>query len=67
MAKLLDIQDNQAMLNTNGAGADTAEQNSHDTGCELFQAASCGKALIAQPLLSVTGAQSEGLHQLHCD
>ncbi len=58
MANLLPIEDNQAMLHTTGAGADTAEQNSHDTGSELFQSDSCGNALIDQPLLSVTGAQS---------
>jgi hypothetical protein len=38
MTQLLAIQDNQAMLSTNGAGG--------------------GNALIAQPLLSATGAQS---------
>jgi ankyrin repeat protein len=46
------------MLNTNGVGADIAEQNSHDTGRDLFQAGSSGNALIAQPLLSAIGAQS---------
>jgi len=58
MTKLLAIQDNHAMLNTNGAGVDTAEQNSHDTDSELFQATCSGNTLIAQPLLSATGAQS---------
>ena len=43
MAALLATQDNQAMLNTNGAGADTAKQDSHDAGSELFQSASSGK------------------------
>jgi hypothetical protein len=52
------IPDNQPMLNSNGAGADTAEQNSHDAGSELFQAASSGNALMAQALLSATSAQT---------
>ena len=54
MPKLLALatKDNQSMFNTNGVGAGTVEQNSHDTGCELMQAASTGNALIVQPLLS---------------
>jgi hypothetical protein len=52
------VLDNQAMLNTNGAGAVTAEQNSYDADSELFQVACSGNALIVQPLLSATGAQS---------
>ena len=39
------------------ANADTAEQNCHDPGSELYQAASHGHALIAKSLLSMTGAQ----------
>jgi ankyrin repeat protein len=46
------------MPNSNGAGADTPEQNSHDAGFELFQAASSGNVSMAQALLSVTCAQS---------
>ena len=41
-----------------GAGADTPEQNSHDAGSELFQAASSGNVSMTQALLSATGAQS---------
>ena len=57
MTKLLAIQDNQAMLNTNGAGVDTAEQNSHDAG-----SASSGNVLMARALLSATGVCTD-LHQ----
>jgi ankyrin repeat protein len=46
------------MLNSNGAGADTAEQNNHDAGSELFQDASGGNVLMTQVLLSATGAQT---------
>jgi hypothetical protein len=41
---------------SNGAGADTAEQNSH--GSELLEADSSGNALTAQALLSAKGANS---------
>jgi ankyrin repeat protein len=63
MSQLLAIQDNQhtipeCMPNSNGAGADTPEQNSHDDGSELFQAASSGNVSMTQALLSATGAQS---------
>jgi hypothetical protein len=46
------------MSNTNGAGSDTAEQNTNSAGSELFQAASSDNVLIAQPMMSATGAQS---------
>jgi hypothetical protein len=52
------IPDNQPMLNSNGAGADTAEQNTNSAGSELFQAVSSDNVLIAQPMMSATGAQS---------
>jgi len=63
MSQLLAIQDNQhtipeCMPNSNGAGAVTPEQNSHDAGSELFQAASSGNVSMTQALLSATGAQS---------
>jgi ankyrin repeat protein len=63
MSQLLAIQDNQhtipvCMPNSNGAGADTPEQNSHDAGSELFQTASSGNVWMTQAFLSVTGAQS---------
>jgi hypothetical protein len=63
MSQLLAIQDNQptipvCMPDSNGTGADDAQQNSHDAGSELFQAASSGNVLMAQALLSATGAQS---------
>jgi ankyrin repeat protein len=63
MSQLLVIQDNQltipvCMPHSNGAGADTPEQNSHDAGSELFQAASSGNVSMTQVLLSATGAQS---------
>jgi hypothetical protein len=51
------IPDNQPMLNSNGAGADTAEQNSHDAG-----SASSGNVLMARALLSATGVCTD-LHQ----
>ena len=63
MSQLHVIRDNQHTIpvclpNSNGAGADTPEQNSHDAGSELFQAASSGNVSMAQALLSATGAQS---------
>jgi hypothetical protein len=63
MSQLLAIQDKQhtilvCMSNSNGAGADTLEQNSHDAGSDLFQAASSGNVSMVQALLSATGAQS---------
>jgi hypothetical protein len=63
MSQLLAIQDNQhtipeCMPNLNGVGTDTPEQNSHDAGSELFQAASSGNVSMTQALLSVTDSQS---------
>ena len=63
MSQLHVIRDNRHTIpvclpNSNGAGADTPEQNSHDAGSELFQAASSGNVSMAQALLSATGTQS---------
>jgi ankyrin repeat protein len=63
MSQLLTIQDNQhtipvCMSNSNDTGADTLEQNSHDAGSELFQAASTDNVSMTQAFLSATGAQS---------
>jgi hypothetical protein len=66
MSQLLAIQDNQhaipvCMPNSNGAGADTPEQNSHDAGSELFQTASSGNVWMTQAFLSVCGSSHGGL------
>jgi hypothetical protein len=45
------------MLNSNSAGADTAEQSSHDAG-----SASSGNVLMARALMSATGVCTD-LHQ----
>jgi ankyrin repeat protein len=63
MSELLVIQDNQhtipvCMPNSNGAGADTPEQNSHDGGSELLQATSSGNVSMTQALLSPMGPHS---------
>jgi ankyrin repeat protein len=63
MSQLHAIRDNQHTIpvclpNLNGAGADTPEQNSHDAGSELFQAASSGNVSMTEALLSATGTQS---------